>query len=970
MPEMTVTAESITVTSNVSVTEVMKEAEISGTLESVPEQPESIAAASEEVTEEITSITLPAESEISETDLTGAESVTNLIETENEIYTLPAEEETITSVTTEVSVNAARERPLTDMITDNGQTLVIGAALIAAAGGLMFLNKKSQKREKESSARQRDSDRINKKRAEEKAVRDKEKADGQKKKAKLPKTVEQTMPYIRCLQNDIWLLADKTYSKVYEIDDINYNLGDESQQNNILVNYCNFLNTLDDTAECQISVWNNSIDVNEYEKEVLIKEADDGFNDMRREYNEKVLRVNLSKGQNARRKRIFVTMTIKAADEVTAERRFNSIDLNIKNSFDRIGNTWLRPLTNQERVEILKDIFKGSDVKIPEFTMNDYQQGIEKTYCAPDYFEFKADYFMFGDYYAKCVFIKDYPKTISDDVISELMDTNLKLIVTSNIFSLDTAKARKLVQRQITAVDTNMAQRESKAAKAGNFSSTMPVSIKNQLDSYKQLFDMLTVEDQKLFQVNTQIMVTANDYEELTNAMELISSTLKRKGCGYSEMKWQQEDGMCDILPVGTQRKFQWKRSMPTESVGIFLPFNVKEIHQKNAVYYGCNKLSNNLITFDRIMSLINPSGFILGTSGSGKSFGAKREMVEVRLRYPNAEVIIIDPEREYPQIVDMFNGQSVKISTGSRNYINPFDFDLALLDDDDVDVIADKCQLITSFISCMYEERSLTPQEASFIDRCVRKTYRNSNFLATLDPEDMPILEDFYNIMRNETENVDEVMKRDMPATLEMYIGEGSASYFSHRTNVDIYNRLVSYDIKDLTGTLKTQAMLLVLDNIWNRLSANRNKGIATWIYIDEIHVLFSNKYCLEFIRNLYKRARKYGGVLTGITQNVEDLLRDDDCRSMLSNSEFLFLLKQSDSDAEKLRDVLHFTESELFYVKNVDKGEGLLVLGGQDKIPFYDKFPRDTKLYHSMSTSFSETQAMMAAQTENGGV
>ena len=638
----------------------------------------------------------------------------------------------------------------------------------------------------------------------------------------------------------------------------------------------------------------------------------------------------------------------------------NTIDLETKNSFERIGNTNLRPLSNQERIELLKDVFVGADVAIPKLTKEDIDKGLDKVYCAPDYFEFKSDYFMFGEFYAKCVFIKEYPSTANDNILNDLIASNIQMLVTTNVFAHDTAEARKLVQRQITAIETNMAQRESAAAKAGNFSAQMPVKFRNQIESYKGLFDMLTVNDQKLFSVATIIMVMAKDYDKLKTNMEVVASALKRNGCMYGEMKWQQEDGMCDVLPIGTQRKFEWSRSLPTESIGIFVPFNVKEVQQEGGIYYGLNKLSNNLISFKRIESLINPAGFILGCPGSGKSFAAKREMLAVFLTDPRANIIIIDPEREYPSIVNMFGGTSIKISTGSTNYVNPFDFDIALLEDDDIDVICDKCQLITSFISIMNPNRSLTPQEVSFIDRCVRLAYVKSGYLKTLDKADMPTLGTFRDVMRNETEDVDEKMKQDLLITLEMYV-DGSAKYFNNQTNIEADNRLISYDIKDLSGVLKTQAMLLVLDNVWNRLSANRDKGVPTWIYIDEIHVLFRDPYCLQFIRDLYKRARKYGCVLTGITQNVEDLLRDDDCRTMLSNSEYLMLLKQSPADSIKLQETLHFTDSELFYVNNIGAGEGLMVLGSKDKIPFWDKFPKDTKLYKSMSTSFSETQALM---------
>lgn len=971
IPEISESADVISEISNEMITDIsdisetisdISETEMSETLDisSVDVQTDESVIVQEISSEYSGDETLAAESLISEIDV--SESVETVIET------LPVET-TVAETTVSFTETAAPEVQNTfDIGAFIGNNInIITTFALAAAGtaALVLLNKISKKKHspeyEPKTAKERDKARINEQNAIKKAKAKKEKEQsGGKKKLKISRTVADTIPYKKILDDDIWLLSDHTYSKVYAIDDINYNMGDEVQQSDMLENYCTFLNTLDDTIDCQISVWNSTINIKDYENKILVKQANDGYDDIRMEYNEKVLRENLSKGQNAIRKQIFITVTIKAPDNEVAQRKFHTIDLETKNSFDRVGNTNLRSLSNQERIELLKNVFVGADVTIPKLSKEDIEKGLDKVYCAPDYFEFKSDYFMFGEFYAKCVFIKEYPSTANDNILNDLMASNIQMLVTTNVFAHDTAEARKLVQRQITAIETNMAQRESAAAKAGNFSSTMPVKIRNQIESYKALYDMLTVDDQKLFSVATIIMVMAKDFDELKTNMEVVASALKRNGCMYGEMKWQQEDGMCDVLPIGTQRKFEWHRSLPTESIGIFVPFNVKEVQQEGGIYYGLNKLSNNLISFKRIDSLINPAGFILGCPGSGKSFSAKREMVAVYLTDPRANIIIIDPEREYPSIVNMFGGTSIKISTGSKNYVNPFDFDIALLDDDDVDVIADKCQLITSFISIMNPNRSLTPQEVSFIDRCVRLTYVKSNYLKTLDKADMPTLGDFRDVMAAETENVDEKMKQDLLITLEMYV-DGSAKYFNNQTNIEADNRLISYDIKDLSGVLKTQAMLLVLDNVWNRLSANRDIGVPTWIYIDEIHVLFRDAYCLQFIRDLYKRARKYGGVLTGITQNVEDLLRDDDCRTMLSNSEYLMLLKQSPADSIKLQDTLHFTDSELFYVNNIGAGEGLMVLGGKDKIPFYDKFPTDTKLYRSMSTSFSETQALM---------
>lgn len=884
---------------------------------------------------------------------------------ESSIITL--EEETVeTELTTTVSETAVTVQEEVgfdiSVISQYKDVILIAVAAIACVVLFAILSKNTGRGKK--NAKQRDAERMAQIRKNE---NEKKKKKAKKKTTNTSrKTVAATLPYKKCLPNDIWQLDDSRYSKVYRIDDINYNLGDESQQDNILYSYRMFLNSLDDTEECQISVMNEPIDIEAYEKAVLVEQQGDEFDELRKEYNERVLNPALSKGNNAIRKNIYITMTIKAPDTEVAERRFKTIDLKLKNGFDKVGSTRLEPITNQERLEMVKTFFIDREYKLPIFTDEELKKGIEKTYICPDYFDFtKPDYFMFGDYYCKTVFIKEYPHEAGDTIIKDLIATNINMAVTTTAFAYDSAKARQIVQRKIGDVTADMGQREQKAVKAGYFSTTMPQRIKNMLEDFKMLFDMISVEDQKLFLANTIIMVKAKTYDELKANMDIIASSLKSNGCSYSEMKYQQEEGLWDALPIGTQRKFQWNRTLPSESIEILTPFNVKEVQQSNAVYYGCNRLSNNIICFNRMRTIpgfVNPAGFILGVSGSGKSFYVKREMMDVFLRYLNAEIIVIDPEREYVSMAQMFDGQSIKISAGSKNYINPFDFDKRLLDEEDYDVIKEKSQLITSFIACMFNDRPLTPQEQSFIDRCVRITYINSHYLETLDPNDVPVLEDMYEVMRRETENVDPKMKMDMLATLEMYVGEGSANYFNHQSSVNIYNRFVSFDIKELTGVLRTQAMLLVLDNIWNRLSANRDRGIPTWIYVDEIHVLFANTYCRNFIQQLYKRARKYGGVITGITQNIIDILRDDSCVTMLANCEFIVMLKQSPSDIIKLKEVLHYSDSELAFVENVSAGEGLLSISG-NKIPFYDKFPKDTQLYEHMSTTFNETKEILKA-------
>lgn len=924
------------------------------------------------ITEEVVETAVVTQPVVPETVME-TEAVSVITEPVTEIATEAAEViEDTTGETEMTEIVAVPETPdgVMGFVQSNPAVVGVPAAIIALAVAFLAITRRTRPKrgviedkddvKENMNARERDAARLEANKPKKKDKRSRKVAK-EKEKKDFAKKVLNTIPYKKILSDDIFFLGKKMYSKAYTFDDINFNLSDEEQQYMYLERYIEFLSILDDTVDCQICCWNSQINLDDFKKKTLLPQKADDLFEYRYEFNSRVLEENIRKGQNAIQKHMYITLTIKAPDEETAIRRFKSLDITATNTFNRIGNTNMRVLTSQERVEMLKDFFVGTDdMPVPQLTEKDYEKGIDKLYCAPDYFDFKKDYFMFNNTYAKTIYIREYPSTATSEILTELLATGIEIMVTTNIETYDSAEARKLVQHQITAIDTDMAKREVKAAQHGNFSNQMPQRIKNQRDAMVSVYDKITMKDQKLFMTNMQILIKAESFEELNNNLEVIESTLKRSGCIKGEMAWEQEHGMCDCLPVGYQRKFGWLRTMPSESVAIFIPFNVKEMQMENSVYYGLNMLSHNIILFDRMRGLVNPSGFVLACPGSGKSFTVKREIVNVFLGYEDADILVIDPEREYWKLAEAFGGEVVKFSNGSKNHINPFDFDFRLLEDEEIDIIADKCQLLTSFISCMDSKHPLNAQEKSFVDRCVRKAYAKSNVLTTLDPKDMPTLGTFLECMKEETENINKDMKDKLIITVDMYVN-GSAKYFDNQTNVNTKSRFIAYDIRDLNGNLKTQSMLLILDYIWNRLSENRDKGRKTYIYFDEAHLLFQDEYSLDYLRMLWKRARKYGGVLTGITQNVEDLLKDDKSRSMLSNSEFLVLLKQNPTDAAKLQDILHFTDSEIQYVNDTPAGHGILVLGGKTKIPFYDEFPKDTKLYSMMTTNFSETAKML---------
>lgn len=974
----TETSQTTIITNEENVTEISSTATSKTSAETFTDTQTNTA--NENTDETITSISSDTESESGTSESTTTQHTTTATEeitetseeTFTEIVTLPPEtaviQTEITAITEVTAPPVVENTKNNSSLSEKNIILVIICFLLVIIGILFgtmskrrkkLTEKKSKMSNNKKSARDKDAERIAGKK---KKNDNKKSAKKSKVKIEVSKDVLGSLPYKKVLADNLWYLGNRLYSKAYTFDDINFNLADEDEQYAYLERYIDFLNTLDNTIDAQICCWNCKLKIDNFRKKTLMKTQNDDYFALRYEYNTRVLEENIKKGQNAIQKHMCVTLTITAADDIAAYRKFKSLDISTTNVFNLIGPANMRVMTSQERIEILKDFYIGTEQDIPKILDEQFEIGEEKIFCSPDYIEFKRDYFLFNDSYARAIFIKDFPQTASSDIIEKLLKTGLEFYITLNISAYDTAKAKKLIQQQITSIDTNMAQRERKAASNGNFASQMPQRIKNQRDSLSNVYDKLDKQDQKLFLCNVIIIIKADSYDELTNNTNVICDVLKTKGCMQGELAYQQEHGMFDGLPCGYQRRVAFRRSMPSESVGILMPFNAKEMQMNNATYYGLNKLSNNMITFDRVTGLKNPSGFILGCPGAGKSFSGKREMLDAFLRNPNTDILIIDPEREYQSLVEQLNGTVVRFASGSQTYINPFEFDFALLekDDDDedyVNVVDQKCALITSFISCMDEKNPLTAQEKSFVDRCVRKSYLKTGVLDTLDKKDMPTLSTFMEVVREETEFVTEDMKNKILLTIDMYVN-GSANYFNNPTNVNDQNRIISYDIKDLSGTLKTQGMLLILDYIWNRLSANRNKGRLTYIYIDEIYILFADEYCLDYLRMLWKRARKYGGVLTGITQNVEDVLKDDKSRTMLSNSEFLILLNQNPVDAQQLQKILHFSDQELNYLNDVPAGHGVIVIGsgGKVKIPFYDEFPRDTELYRKMSTNFSE--------------
>ena len=808
-----------------------------------------------------------SETEGTETAVSSVSSETGVSETVTEVTTLEAVTSAETSAITVVPEAAEKVPNQSNSIA--GFLLLAGVFGAAVAAAVYFMKNKKKKLTDESdisqlSARERDAIRLNKQK------RKKPKKKRTKNKRVVPKTTQKTLPYKRVCDKYLFKVDENKFSKTYRFEDVNYTIAKQEEQEAIFLAYCSVINTFDTSADIQITVHNNRVNKEDFNKMVLLRHKGDSFDHYIDVYNDMLVE-KMEQGQNGIIRNKYLTVTVQAADLEAAQAKFVTIDLELANAFKKIGSI-ITPLTSNDRINLLKDIFRNVDEKIREFNDKDFKRQAERAYCCPDYFEFKKDYFMWNDKYARTMFIKDMPASLKDNLLTDIANTNLDVMVSVNIAPVDPYKALKIVNHQLTSMRANKLQAEKKAIQSGYTSDVINEDLKHSLIEAEELLDDLRSKNQKMFLNNVIIMVTAKDFDELENNTETIEAVVRKHICSVSTLNFQQEKGLQSVLPLGNCT-LNIRRTLTTESTAVFLPFSAKEITQQNGMYYGLNALSNNMIIFNRLM-LKNPNGFILGSPGSGKSFSAKREMLNV-----------------------------------------------FLATDDDIIII----------------------------DRCLNITY--AEYLQDFNPEKIPTLMEFYDNLKAQPEKE----AQGLALSFELYI-KGNLNVFAHKTNVNTTNRVVSYDIKDLGKQLKTLGMLIVLDYVWNRITMNRAKGKRTWIYLDEIYLLFANEYSANFLFELYKRARKWGGVPTGITQNVEDLLKSETARSMLSNTDFVMMLNQATSDRIQLAKILNISDNLLAYVTNSESGHGLICCGGSI-IPFKDKFPHN-ELYDLMTTKLEEVQ------------
>ena len=754
-------------------------------------------------------------------------------------------------------------------------------------------------------------------------------------------TAQQTIPYLAMYPDGICKVTEKKYSKSIAYDDINYQLAQADDKTAIFENWCDFLNYFDATVSVQLSFINRGTRSGGAEEVVAIPAQNDAFNSIRTEYAD-MLKHQLAKGNNGFVKSKYITFSVEADNLNAAKARLARIETDILNNFKVLGAA-ARPMTGYERLEALHSVFhpEGEPFRFSWDWLT--PSGLTtKDFIAPSSFRFgDGRTFRMGRKLGAVSFLEILAPELNDRMLADILDLETGIVVNLHIKSIDQTEAIKTIKRKITDLDKMKIEEQKKAVRSGYDMDIIPSDLAMFGGEAKNLLQDLQSRNERMFLLTFLVVNMADTKRKLENDIFAAAGIAQKYNCALTRLDYQQEAGLMSSVPLG-ENLIPIQRGLTTSSTAIFIPFITQELFQKGAaLYYGLNALSSNMILCDR-KRLKNPNGLILGTPGSGKSFAAKREITNAFL-ITDDDIIICDPEAEYYPLVRRLHGQVIRISPTSTQYVNPMDINLNYSEDDNPlalksDFLLSLCELVIG------GKEGLMPVEKTVIDRSVRNVYRP--FLAAPDPAKMPILGDLY----------DELLRQPEPeaarvaAALELYVS-GSLNVFNHRTNVELSNRLVCFDIKQLGKQLKKLGMLIVQDQVWNRVTINRAEKKSTRYYMDEFHLLLKEEQTAAYSVEIWKRFRKWGGIPTAITQNVKDLLSSREVENIFENSDFVLMLNQAQGDREILARQLNISPQQMKYVTHTEAGEGLIFYGNV-VLPFLDRFPQNTELYRVMTT------------------
>ncbi len=779
-------------------------------------------------------------------------------------------------------------------------------------------------------------------------IEDRKRQEAEKKRQQKKISAQQTIPYKEMARDGICRVHAHTYSKTIQFFDINYQLAQNEDKEAIFKKWGDFLNYFDSSIHFQLTFINKKSRMTDFENVIQIKPRNDAFDDVRLEYAD-MLQTQLAKGNNGMIKSKYITFSIQADNYKDAKLRLERIETDVLRKFKNLG-VMAFSLTGEERLKMMYEIFNAETDEPFRFSYDSMvQAGLStKDYIAPTSFVFKRGRtFTMGRTVGAASYLQILASEFHDDMLAKFLQPDDDLILNIHVQPMDQAKALTMVKRKVTDINAMKINEQKKAVRSGYDMDIMPSDLVSVGSGAKQLLEELQKRNERYFNVTILLLHTAKTKKALDLSILRTVGTAKEANCPLRRLDFQQEQGLMSSLPLGINM-VPINRGLTTSATAILIPFTTQELFMAGeALYYGLNALSNNMIMVDR-KKLKNPNGLILGTPGSGKSFAAKREITNAFF-VTDDDIIIDDPEGEYFPLVHALGGQVIHISPGSKDHINPMDINMDYSDDDNPlgvksDFILSLCELIIG------SRNGIEAEEKSVIDRCLPIVYQK--YFENPIPENMPTLGDLYDTLRNQTEK----QAQRIATALEIYVN-GSLRVFNHRTNVELNNRIVCFDIKDLGKQLKKLGMLIVQDQVWNRVTNNRSESKATRYYIDEFHLLLKEEQTAGYSVEIWKRFRKWGGIPTGITQNIKDLLASREIENIFENSDFIYMLNQAAGDRQILAQQLNISPDQLSYVTNSGEGEGLLFYGNII-IPFKDRFDKNLKLYSLMTTKPGEKQ------------
>ena len=763
---------------------------------------------------------------------------------------------------------------------------------------------------------------------------------------KAPKSIQQTIEIMKVAENGIFEVARNRFSKCYRFQDINYTTTNETEQIDIFERYCRFLNSLD--VNFKITINNKNKDMEQVRDYVFLQKKNDGYNGFRKIYND-IMEQKIHEGRQGIDQERYLTITIERKNFEEAKAQFATIEASVHKAFGELGAE-IVPLSGNERIKVLYDYYHLGDEGSFDFDIREARKvGADfRNDLCNGMIQFYPDYFKDEKKFCRALFIKKYPSSLSDRFLNEITSLPVHSITSIDVVPIPKDMTTKILQKKYLGIESDIIRQQRVRNKNNDFSSEISYNKRIEKKEIEEIMDDVRENDQCLYYVSVTVILMADTKEELDSMTETVETIGKRNSVTIEEHYLKQRESLNTALPIGV-RQVETMRTMLTQSLAVLMPFNVQELNDKQGCYYGINQVSKNINIGNR-KKLINGNGFVFGVPGSGKSFFCKMEMGNVFLS-GNDEIIVIDPMNEYFDIAQTYGGTVVNMSTYTDNYVNPLDMDVWSLDlNDSKGMIREKGEFMLGLCEqCMGE--SLNSRQKSIIDRCVRKLYIE---IARNREKYVPIMSDFYEILMNQPE--DEA--RDIALSLELFVN-GSLNIFNHQTNVDVDNRFTVYGIRDLGTELSPITMLVMMESIQNRIIANGKRGIATWLYIDEFHVLLNSEYSAKYLQQLWKKVRKQGGLCTGITQNIVDLLQNYTATTMLANSEFVALLKQANTDSSRMAEVIGVSEAQLRFVTNTSSGMGLMKCGNV-VIPFDNTIEKGTDLYNLYNTNIHEKIAM----------